>query len=306
MAGRCGNLCFTMQSERGQRNSTRTLGVVNIPDNDHFSYDMHKKLAKWICQDDVCVLTCMFGKGNEAGIARTAVAAGASIDHIICTRFKLVGCRTHVKMPGGFIVFAPYNRLFEQYTNLNAGELDDFGPNSFVRRQLGRGILAVLLSDTAGAPTRDWSIDPGNEHCPNLWDSKMKSICWNNHVPCCVQTRVWLGSARMRERNRTKRWGHALKRKKHRSCGRAPLVGERQQLQHTPAWKNMVLEKRTALAAQRSRAKDIEDSRAVQTWEQRINALPKRAHEEIQKDDQQETAVAAAAKRYRMRCAEPK
>ena len=36
------------------------------------------------------------------------------------------------------------------------------------------------------------------------------------------------------------------------------------------------------------------------------HAPQKRAHEEIQNYDQQETAVAAKVKRYRMRCAEPK
>ena len=43
---RLGSLCFTMQSERGQRDRTMTLGVVNFLDNDPFSDDLHKKLAK--------------------------------------------------------------------------------------------------------------------------------------------------------------------------------------------------------------------------------------------------------------------
>ena len=97
-------------------------------------------------QDDVCVLTGMFGKGNEQGIASTAVVAGASIDHIICTRFELAGRRTHVKMTGGFIFFAQYSRLFEKPTELSAGQSEDCGPNTFVGRQLGRDIIAEVLS----------------------------------------------------------------------------------------------------------------------------------------------------------------
>ena len=108
------------------------------------------------------------------------------MDHArICTRFKLAGRRTHVKMPGGFIVVASYNRLFESPTELSAGQFEHFGSNAFVRRQFGRGIMAELLLETAVAARCDWRIDPGNEHCPNLWDIKMKPICGTTTFPAC-------------------------------------------------------------------------------------------------------------------------
>ena len=291
MASRFGSLCFTMQRERGQRHRIMTLGVVNIPDNDPFPDDMHRKLAKRICSDNVCVSTGTFGKGNEKGIERTAVAAGASVGHRICTRFKGEGASSHVTMSGGFFVFAPYNILFESLTELGADQLAD----------LGDDIADELLPETASC---SWSIVRGNEHCPNQWDIKLKPMSWEHHLRGMVRTRVYLGIFRVGKRNRKLRWGDPLEGEKDRSCGEMhpleegdPLEGESQQLlHHTAHWKNMI----------RAKQQEVEYYRRVAKWEQAMNATApnqhapqKRTHEEIEHEDQPETAVAAYGCRAR-------
>ena len=285
MESRFGSLHFTMQRERGQRDRIMTLDVVNIPDklpdNDPFSDDMHKQLAKWICSDNVCVLTGTFGKGNEVGIAMTAVAAGASIGHRICTRFKRPGRSTHARMSGGFLVFAPYNRLFESPTELTAGQCAD----------LGEDIIAELQETPDAQIDGRWSIGSGTEACPNLWDIKLKPICWKHHVFGMVQTRLYVGSSRQGKRNRQFRCGHP---REDGSPASSCTQGQ-QLLEHTPAWKNMIQAKKD----------EIPDFRAAQQWEQAIDAsVPETAVAALVKREKREhepeTAVAALVKRQKV------
>ena len=91
-------------------------------------------------------------------------------------------------MSGGFLVFAPHNGLFEALTELSADQVVD----------LGDDIADELLPETACC---SWSIVCGNEHCPNQRDIKLKPMSWAHHLRGMVQTRVYLGSSRLGERN---------------------------------------------------------------------------------------------------------
>ena len=58
------------------------VGIVQIPDSTTLRYPedhVWEDLSKWILSDQPMLVTGDFGKGNDAGIARTAVAAGATV-----------------------------------------------------------------------------------------------------------------------------------------------------------------------------------------------------------------------------------
>ena len=283
-----------------------TLGVFDIPDklpdDDPFSNDMHKKLAKWICSDKVCVLTGTFDKGNEVGIAETAVAAGASIVHRICTRFKLVGHNKRVRMSGGFIVFTPYNRLLEVATRVTPQQYADLGDDIIDETLTEVPIYAQIHGY--------WPIAHGNPACPNLWDLKVKPLCSEHHVPGMVQTRLYMGSSRIGRRNRIYRW-----QKAELEAGQLEAASNRKQpgqqlLQHTAAWKNLV---------QAKMGMNVSEFQSISQWEQAINAqaetavaAPWRISQKQRMDsvkrqrggeheDQPKTAVAALTKRQKVK-----
>ena len=57
------------------------IGIVTMPYNLHFDANVVDEFAQWIRQWNVSSMTGNFGSGNDSFIARTAVAANASVDH---------------------------------------------------------------------------------------------------------------------------------------------------------------------------------------------------------------------------------
>ena len=110
MAARFGSFCWNAHEDRSQLNGKLKIGIVSIRDGFDFSGRVCRTFAKWICQDDVSVMTGNFGRDNAAGIAEIAVAAGASLDHRVCSRIGMRDHTVELCMPGGFIWFAPFQK----------------------------------------------------------------------------------------------------------------------------------------------------------------------------------------------------
>jgi hypothetical protein len=66
------------------------------------------------------LVTGNFGNDNDEGIAQTAVAASATVDHRIRVSFNVEGNVT--RFPGGFVMFAPCNTKNEDVSQLPQGE----------------------------------------------------------------------------------------------------------------------------------------------------------------------------------------
>ena len=75
---------------------------TKFPDDEVF-----EKLAHWIIADRPMLVTGYFGKGNDVGIAKTAVAAGATVNQRVRVALQLAGVDGPVHGPGGFLFFAP-------------------------------------------------------------------------------------------------------------------------------------------------------------------------------------------------------
>ena len=87
-----------------------TIGIVKIPNETSTAFpddDVWQKLAMWISADAPMLVTGNFGQGNDEGIAQTAVAAGASVDHRIRVSLKAEGGGEVAQSPGGFVILAP-------------------------------------------------------------------------------------------------------------------------------------------------------------------------------------------------------
>ena len=88
---RFGSLCFSFMQDTMCMPDYR-IGIVKIPDETslmHPEEEVWTKLSKWMREDPVMLVTGQFGKGNDDGIARVAVAAGASVDHLIRVRIHV-------------------------------------------------------------------------------------------------------------------------------------------------------------------------------------------------------------------------
>ena len=81
-----GSLRFSFLEGRQQR-TDYTIGIVYIPDDTLATEDVWDMLASWIKDQNIPVVTGNFGVGSVAGITKTAVAAGASVNHRICPCF---------------------------------------------------------------------------------------------------------------------------------------------------------------------------------------------------------------------------
>ena len=96
------------------------------------------------------------GINNAEGIRRTAVAAGASVDHRICVSFDYSAhdpVTPLAFMPGGFIVFARRENLIDQVSQLPLDRVN----------QLGVDIIALVEFEQ---PT--WQTGEGNPHVPSF------------------------------------------------------------------------------------------------------------------------------------------
>ena len=82
---------------------------------------------------------------------------------------------THVRMSGGFIVFMPYNRLFEAATRVTLQQYADLGDDI-----IDETVTEVpLYANVHGY----WPIVHGNAACPNLWDLKLKLYAGSSTFP---------------------------------------------------------------------------------------------------------------------------
>ena len=82
---------------------------------------------------------------------------------------------THVRMSGGFIVFMPYNRLFEAATRVTLQQYADLGDDI-----IDETVTEVpIYANVHGY----WPIVHGNAACPNLWDLKLKLYAGSSTFP---------------------------------------------------------------------------------------------------------------------------
>ena len=114
--------------------------------------------------DNVGLMTGKFGRDNEHGIKRTAVAAGATINHRLCNKFRLHGVMDYqLIMPGGFLVFASHNRLYEKPTTSGTSEIEGLGDDIF---------FELLPYTDQDVENEQWGVVRGNDNIPSLWDVK--------------------------------------------------------------------------------------------------------------------------------------
>ena len=127
---RFGSLSFKYHEDR-QLIHGFTLGIISIPDGIDFAGEkLPDMLAKRIVKDGVAILTGRFGKDNATGIAETAVAAGATVDHRIHVWFDYSEVDRDiptVRMSDGFVVFAQFNRLTEHNSEIQQSRFDVLG-----------------------------------------------------------------------------------------------------------------------------------------------------------------------------------
>ena len=92
-----GSLRFSFLEGRQQR-TDYTIGIVHIPDGTLAAENVWDMLASRIKDQNIPVVTGNFGVGNAAGITKTAVAAGASVNHRICPYFGLQSTRVPLQV----------------------------------------------------------------------------------------------------------------------------------------------------------------------------------------------------------------
>ena len=80
MEARYGSLRLFAHRDRSQKVHSLCLGVVSIPDRCSWRCTLSYNSGKMILADKIDLMTCNFGRHNKRGIAKTAVAARATID----------------------------------------------------------------------------------------------------------------------------------------------------------------------------------------------------------------------------------
>ena len=106
---RLGTLNLSFQAGRLQQRSCK-IGIVKIADHSSTTWpddNVFEKLTHWIKTDGAMLVTGYFGQGNDAGIAKSAVAAGASVNQRVRVALQPPDNDGPVYGPGGFLVFAP-------------------------------------------------------------------------------------------------------------------------------------------------------------------------------------------------------
>ena len=211
MKARFGSFSWNVHEDRSQLNGKLTIGIVSIPCDFDFGGGVCRTFAKWICQDSVSLMTGNFGSGNAAGIAKTAVVAGASLDHRVCGRLEMFGDSGELCMSGGFIVFAPVDQISEPATYLGGEEI----------QLISQYILNELNHQEI------WPVASGNMHCPNLHRFKLKKLDMNHNLFGMVQHRVYVGKPMMGKKNRKRKFGIEIEGAQDADEKRAPKVEKR-------------------------------------------------------------------------------
>ena len=103
-ASRFGTLEFFFHPGK-QRKEDCKIGIVKIPDEAwQRDDDVWRKIETWIKRDAPMLITGHLGKDNEQDIAEVAVAAYASVGHLIRVKTCLEG--SFAWAPSGFLMCA--------------------------------------------------------------------------------------------------------------------------------------------------------------------------------------------------------
>ena len=115
------------------------------------------------------LVTGNFGQGNDEGIAQTAVAAGASVDHRIRVSLKAEDGGEVAQSPGGFVILAPCNKPIEAvsvYPKIEEGH------------KMGEDLIDAMEFNN---PT--WLTASANDAQGNIGNVKLKKGCLE--APLC-------------------------------------------------------------------------------------------------------------------------
>ena len=179
----CGSLFLETNERRGEL----SIGIFTAPDKFPFNNAVCNEFAEWINTWNVSFMTDNFGSGNEQFIARTAVAADASVGHRVCTKFR-VQDEGEMGMPGGFIVFALVENVSELAIHVSGGTLNT------IREDICGELVPVI--DCHGRRAANWELwcTGGNSNCPTLLYFELERIDWEHNsehnVKSIMQTRV--------------------------------------------------------------------------------------------------------------------
>ena len=201
-ASRFGTLDFKLNPGRVQQPDCR-IGIVKIPDgtSDLYPEDgVWDKLTRWITAEAPMLVTGHFGKDNDTGIAHTAVAVGASVNHRM--RVKIQSEEDHLNNkdvfgfgPGGFLVCYACKRPIEAVSPVPSG--------------LGQ-LMGTDIIDCVEVDNIEWLIE---EHADNdrhkqmkltnyrrgylqvdfIGTVKMKTVDWTKSFPGMLNCRLYLG-----------------------------------------------------------------------------------------------------------------
>ena len=181
-ASRFGSLRFSFHPDRMQQPDCR-IGIVKNPNETSTAFpddDVWRQIATWISADAPMLVTGNFGHGNDEGIAQTAVAAGASVDHRIRVSFNVEGMDGVAQSPGGFVIFAPCKKSIEEVSVFS--EIEE-------AHKMGHDLIDAMEFNN---PT--WRTASGNDARGYIGNVRLKKVSWKHLFAGMINCRLYIGS----------------------------------------------------------------------------------------------------------------